>query len=57
MRHPHVLAFVLLLLPGLCGAAEDVPERLLSPSTQIYLRWDGVDAHKTGVQTKPAWAG
>jgi hypothetical protein len=47
MRHPSVLTFVLLLLPGLSGAAEDVPERLLPASTQIYLRWDGIDAHKT----------
>lgn len=46
MRHPHALAFVLLLLPGLSGAAEDVPERLLPASTQIYWRWDGIDAHK-----------
>jgi hypothetical protein len=47
MRHPHALASVLLLLPGLGSAAEDVPERLLPASTQFYLRWDGVDAHKT----------
>lgn len=46
MRHPLALASVLLFLPGLCRAAEDVPERLLPASTQIYLRWDGVDAHK-----------
>ncbi|HEY7328996.1 MAG TPA: hypothetical protein VH592_15240 [Gemmataceae bacterium] len=46
MRHPHALATLLLLLPGLGSAAEDVPERLLPASTQIYLRWDGVDAHK-----------
>jgi hypothetical protein len=46
MRHPYALASVLLLLPGVCGAAEDVPERLLPASTQIYLRWDGVEAHK-----------
>lgn len=48
MRHPHVLASVfVLLLSGLRSAAEDVPERLLPASTQIYLRWDGVDAHRT----------
>ena len=46
MRHPHALAFVLLLLPGLSRAGEDVPERLLPASTQIYLRWDGIEAHK-----------
>jgi hypothetical protein len=46
MRHPYALASVLLLLPALSSAAEDVPERLLPASTQVYLRWDGVDAHK-----------
>jgi hypothetical protein len=46
MRHPHALVFVLLLFPGLSRAAEDVPERLLPASTQVYLRWDGIDAHK-----------
>lgn len=45
MRHPYALVF-LLLLPGLSRAAEDVPEQLLPASTQIYLRWDGIDAHK-----------
>jgi hypothetical protein len=45
MRHLHVLATV-LLLPGLGSAAEDIPERLLPSSIQVYLRWDGVDAHK-----------
>ncbi|HTU88477.1 MAG TPA: hypothetical protein VMF69_00120 [Gemmataceae bacterium] len=46
MRHPHALAPLLLLLSGLSSAAEDVPERLLPATTQIYLRWDGVDAHQ-----------
>jgi hypothetical protein len=46
MRHPYALASVLLLLPGLSSATEDVPERLLPASTQVYLRWDGVDDHK-----------
>ncbi len=47
MRHLYALASVFLLLPGLSSAAEDSPpERLLPASTQLYLRWDGVDAHK-----------
>ncbi len=45
MRHSHALALA-LLLPGLSRGAEDVPERLLPASTQIYLRWDGIDAHQ-----------
>src|SRR5690242_1928432 len=46
MRYLPWLAFVLLLLPGSGRAADDAPERLLSASTQVYLRWDGIDAHK-----------
>jgi len=46
MRHHYGLAFLLLLVPGLVRAADDVPERLLPATTQIYLRWDGIDAHK-----------
>jgi len=41
------LTFLLLLVPGFVrGAEPDVPERLLPATTQIYLRWDGIDAHK-----------
>jgi hypothetical protein len=46
MRHHFGLACLLLLVPGLVRAAEDVPERLLPNTTQVYLRWDGVEAHK-----------
>ncbi len=46
MRHHYAFAFSLVLAPGLVRGAEDVPERLLPASTQIYLRWDGIDAHK-----------
>jgi hypothetical protein len=46
MRHHLGLAFLLLSLPGAVRAADDAPERLLPDSTQIYLRWDGIDAHK-----------
>ncbi len=49
MRHPYVWASV-LLLPGFSSAAEDVPEKLLPASTQIYLRWDGVDAHRAAYE-------
>src|SRR6516165_6016966 len=46
MRYHLGLAFLLVLVPSFARAAEDVPERLLPASTQIYLRWDGIDAHK-----------
>jgi hypothetical protein len=46
MRHPHALALSLLLVPALARGAEDVPERLLPATTQFYLRWDGIDAHR-----------
>lgn len=32
------------------GRLEDAPERLLSPTTQLYVRWDGVTAHKEAYQ-------
>ena len=38
-------ALLLLLLPVL-AQAEEVPEHLLPATTQVYLRWDGVDAHR-----------
>ncbi len=28
------------------ASAQDVPERLLSDKTQVYLRWDGLEAHR-----------
>jgi hypothetical protein len=39
--------FVLLLfLAPALARAEDAPEQLLPATTQAYLRWDGVDAHR-----------
>src|SRR5215469_7371782 len=46
MRHHLGLASLLLLVPSFVQGAEDAPERLLPATTQIYLRWDGIDAHK-----------
>ncbi|HEY7427484.1 MAG TPA: hypothetical protein VH682_24835 [Gemmataceae bacterium] len=46
MRHHLGLASLLLLVPSFVRGAEDVPEKLLPATTQIYLRWDGIDAHK-----------
>jgi len=37
-----VLAFALLASPA---SAQEPPEKLLSPSTQLYIRWDGVAPH------------
>jgi hypothetical protein len=45
MRHPHGLALLLLLAPGLVRA-QDTPESLLPATTQVYLRFDGIDAHR-----------
>src|SRR2546423_539766 len=45
MRHLFAATTLCLLLPAL-GLAQDAPEQLLSGKTQIYLRWDGIDAHK-----------
>jgi hypothetical protein len=41
------LALLVLALPTAARAAEDVaPEELLPAGTHIYIRWDGIDAHK-----------
>ena len=44
-------AFVLALslLPAL-ARAEEAPELMLPATTQIYLRWDGVDAHRAAYE-------
>jgi hypothetical protein len=39
------IAFVLLLAPSL-GQAQEAPERLLSSTTQVYVRWDGFESHR-----------
>ena len=45
MLHRAAFALVLLLLPVL-AQAQEAPEFMLPATTQIYLRWDGVDAHR-----------
>ncbi len=45
MRRRTAFALLLLLLPAL-AQAQEAPEQLLPATTQIYLRWDGVDAHR-----------
>src|SRR5438874_3208742 len=39
------LVFLFLVCPAV-ASAQDVPERLLSDKTQVYLRWDGLEAHR-----------
>jgi hypothetical protein len=51
------LALVVLAAPV---RADEPPEKLLSPTTQLYLRWDGVSAHKQAYQASvwgSVWAG
>jgi hypothetical protein len=51
------LALVVLAAPV---RADEPPEKLLSPTTQLYLRWDGVTAHKAAYQASvwgSVWAG
>lgn len=38
------------------AAAPDAPERLLPPSTQLYVRWDGITAHNDAYK-KSLWGG
>jgi hypothetical protein len=45
MTHQWVAASLLLLTPTFL-VAQETPEDLLPAATQIYLRWDGVDAHR-----------
>lgn len=46
MRQKLILALCLFAVPHVVLA--EAPERLLSPASQIYLRWDGVDTHQAG---------
>src|SRR6516162_3766548 len=45
----RLFALALVLLPTAVRAADPVPdvapEKLLSPTSQLYARWDGVTAH------------
>src|SRR5262249_51459394 len=40
------LALLVFALPEAARAADVAPEELLSAGTQLYVRWDGIDAHK-----------
>jgi hypothetical protein len=46
MRPRLALALLLALAPAPALAADDAPERLLPGGAQLYVRWDGIDAHR-----------
>jgi hypothetical protein len=46
MRHRYGLALLVLLTPALTRAQDPAPESLLPAGAQLYVRWDGIDAHK-----------
>lgn len=43
------MVVLLLLLPA-AARADDPPERLLPAAAQVYLRWDGVEAHRAAYE-------
>src|SRR5665213_555521 len=45
MKRRAAFALLFLLLPVL-AQAQEAPEQMLPATTQVYLRWDGVDAHR-----------
>jgi hypothetical protein len=45
MWRPGLLAVLITAIPSLVSAQEG-PERLLPPNTQIFFRWDGFDTHR-----------
>ncbi|HZY85312.1 MAG TPA: hypothetical protein VFE78_10810 [Gemmataceae bacterium] len=46
MSPRFALALLLSVAPAAAVRAEDAPERLLPAGTQLYVRWDGIDAHR-----------
>ena len=44
MRYRLVFSLLVFLLPGIVRA--QAPEQLLPATTQLYVRWDGVEAHR-----------
>ncbi len=49
MRHRIGLALLMCLAPAV-ARAQTTPEDLLPAGTQIYLRWDGVEAHRASYE-------
>src|SRR4051812_445153 len=56
MSRPFALILVVLATatPAPAQSPEPTPEKLLSPTTQLYVRWDGVPAHAETYQ-KSFW--
>jgi hypothetical protein len=53
MSKRFAIALVLVLLPRLARAEElknPSPEQLLSANTQVYVRWDGLKAHRAAYE-------
>src|SRR5258708_27565540 len=53
MSKRFLIGLTLVLLPGLTRAAElkdPSPEQLLSANTQVYVRWDGLKAHRAAYE-------
>jgi hypothetical protein len=52
MTYRHAMVLLVLALPGLGRAEEarDAPEHLLPAQAQVYLRWDGIDAHRASYE-------
>jgi len=50
MSHRVLLGFVLALTAAPARAQDVPPEKLLSPSTQLYVRWDGVTPHRAAYE-------
>lgn len=55
MRSLAVALFALALAPS-ARAADPAPEKMLPPTTQLYLRWDGIAAHADAYK-KSVWGG
>ena len=59
MPRPFALALAALAFASPAFAADppaDAPERLLPPSTQLFVRWDGITAHNDAYK-KSIWGG
>jgi hypothetical protein len=46
MKRRVATALILFLVAGV-ARAQDAPEALLPATAQVYLRWDGIEAHRT----------
>jgi hypothetical protein len=50
----RLFALALILVPGAASAADPNPDQLLSPTAQLYVRWDGITAHNEAYK-KSVW--